>query len=95
MTLEQIRLAGLRSPSRDLGPVGLIRFLQQFETGHGDYTAERHHWLGKRTVQGLVQEIERRRKTSPPWTSCSLSSSGGLSSSEGPGDRLAVRPGQL
>ena len=31
MTLEQIRLAGLEALSRDLGPVGLVRFLQQFE----------------------------------------------------------------
>jgi hypothetical protein len=63
MTLEQIRLIGLKALSRDLGPVGLVRFLQQFETGHGDYTAERHRWLGEPTVQYLAQEIERRRET--------------------------------
>jgi hypothetical protein len=63
MTLEQIRLIGLKALSRDLGPVGLVRFLQQFEAGHGDYTAERHRWLGEPTVQYLAQEIERRRET--------------------------------
>jgi hypothetical protein len=63
MTLEQIRLTGLKALSRDLGPVGLARFLQQFETGHGDYTAERHRWLGEPTVQYLAQEIERQRET--------------------------------
>ena len=63
MTLEEVRLIGLRALSRDLGPVGLVRFLQQFETGYGDYTAERHRWLGERTVEDLVQEIERQRKT--------------------------------
>ncbi len=63
MTLEQVRLTGLRALSRDLGPVGLVRFLQQFEMGDGDYTAERHRWLGERSIQDLVQEIERRRKT--------------------------------
>ena len=63
MTLEQIRLAGLKALSDELGPVGLVRFLQQFETGHGDYTADRHHWLGDPTVQALAQEIERRRIT--------------------------------
>ena len=47
MTLEEIRLAGLRALSRDLGAVGLVRFLQQFETGYGDYTAERHRWTGE------------------------------------------------
>ena len=65
MTLEQVRLTGLRALYRDLGPVGLVRFLQQFETGYGDYTAERHLWLGEPTVQELVQEIERERKTAP------------------------------
>jgi hypothetical protein len=63
MTLEQIRLTGLKALSRDLGPVGLARFLQQFETGHGDYTAERYRWLGEPTVQYLAQEIERQRET--------------------------------
>jgi hypothetical protein len=63
MTLEEVRLIGLRALSRDLGPVGLARFLQQFETGYGDYTAERHRWLGERTVEDLVQEIERQRKS--------------------------------
>jgi hypothetical protein len=61
MTLEQIRLTGLKALSRDLGAVGLIRFLQQFETGYGDYTAERHLWLRERTVQEITQEIERQR----------------------------------
>ena len=47
MTLEQIRLAGLEALARELGPVGMVRFLQQFETGRGDYSAERHRWLAK------------------------------------------------
>ncbi len=62
MTLEQVRLAGLEALARDLGSVGMARFLQQFETGQGDYTAERHTWLGKRTVRELAEEIGRQRK---------------------------------
>lgn len=60
MTLEEIRTKGLEALSRDLGPVGLVRFLQQFETGRGDYTAERHRWLGERTVEDLAEEIRRQ-----------------------------------
>jgi hypothetical protein len=45
MTLEQIRTKGLEALSRNLGPVGLLRFLQQFETGYWDYTSERYQWL--------------------------------------------------
>jgi len=47
---------------RDLGAVGPVRFLQQFETGHGDYTAERHAWLDQDTVQDIVQQIKDRRE---------------------------------
>jgi len=62
MTLEQIRLTGLEVLARELGPVGLVRFLQQFETGRGDYSTERHRWLGERNVQDITEEIRRRRK---------------------------------
>ncbi len=62
MPLEQIRLIGLKALVRDLGSVGMVRFLQQFETGQGDYTAERHMWLGKRTVRELAEEIGRQHK---------------------------------
>jgi hypothetical protein len=33
MTLKQVRLTGLQALSRELGPVDLVRFLQQFEMG--------------------------------------------------------------
>ena len=66
MTLEQVRLTGLQALSRDLGPVGLVRFLQQFEMGYGDYTTERHGWLSDRTVRDIAQEIEHQGKTPTP-----------------------------
>ena len=66
MTLEEVRLTGLQALSRDLGPVGLVRFLQQHELGHGDYTAERHDWLGDSTVQDISQEINRKRDAPTP-----------------------------
>lgn len=62
MTLEQVRLTGLQALARDLGPVGLVRFLQQFETGYGDYTTERRRWLGHPTVGDISLEIERSRQ---------------------------------
>jgi hypothetical protein len=61
MSLEEIRLMGLKALSRELGAVGLARFLQQFETGYGDYTAERHAWLKERSAAEIVEEIERER----------------------------------
>ena len=31
---------------RELGPVDYARFIQQYEDGSGDYTRDRHQWLG-------------------------------------------------
>ena len=61
MSLAQVRASGLEALSKALGPVGLVRFLQQFETGSGDYTGERHQWLGEATVRDLAQELAQRR----------------------------------
>jgi len=58
MTLEQIRVTGYRALLRELGPVNLVRFLQQFETGYGDYTRERYEWLAQYTVEEIAQEIQ-------------------------------------
>lgn len=55
--MEQIRSAGLDALARELGTVGMVRFLQQFESGHGDYAVERHDWLGNSTVDALAREI--------------------------------------
>ncbi|NLS77506.1 MAG: hypothetical protein GXY76_09635 [Chloroflexi bacterium] len=60
-TLDEIRAAGLEALARALGPVGMIRFLQQFETGSGDYTQERRAWLGDLTVDEIAERIRHRR----------------------------------
>ncbi len=62
MTLEQIRLAGLEALARELGPVGMVRFLQQFETGQGDYSKERHDRLDELDVRTLADRIHQERK---------------------------------
>jgi len=64
MTLEQIRKTGIDLLAHHLGPVGMIRFFQQSETGWGDYTKERHQWLGNKDVKTLGEEIIAKRKTS-------------------------------
>ncbi|HRJ41693.1 MAG: hypothetical protein KJZ86_23000 [Caldilineaceae bacterium] len=55
MTLEEIRVVGLKAIANELGPVGLVRFLQMFETGKGDYSKERHEWVDR--LRG--EEIDR------------------------------------
>jgi hypothetical protein len=40
----------------------MVEFMQQFQTGRGDYTKDRHKILGRLTVDQVVNEI-RRNKT--------------------------------
>jgi hypothetical protein len=58
MTLEQIRWSGIELLGKHLGVVGMIRFLQQSETGLGDYTKERHQWLGDPDLETLAKKIQ-------------------------------------
>ena len=64
MSLEQIRIAGMEALARELGIVGMVRFLQQFETGHGDYSKDRHQWLDDQDLDTIVKRIQERRKSS-------------------------------
>jgi hypothetical protein len=61
MPLEEIRRAGLEALLRELGPEGMVRFLQQFQPGSGDYTAERAELLGTPTVAELGEALRKLR----------------------------------
>lgn len=63
MPMEEIRRRGLDALARELGPVGMVRFLQQFETGSGDYTAERAGILGTPSVAELGDALQRLRES--------------------------------
>ncbi len=65
-TLDQIRALGIQALIKQLGPVGMIRFMQQSETGWGDYTAERHQWLGDPDLRTLAGEIKRSQSGRKP-----------------------------
>lgn len=62
MTLEEIRLQGLEALMRQLGPVGMVRFLQQFETGRGDYTEDRRRWLEAERVREIARDVQAARE---------------------------------
>ena len=53
LTLEQIRRKGLAALRRELGKAGMIRFLQQFETGSGDYARERRSWVDRTSLSDI------------------------------------------
>jgi hypothetical protein len=63
-TPEQIRIAGLQALHHALGLVGMIRFLQQYETGSGDYSKDRHAWLDQWTLDDIRLELEAQRRGS-------------------------------
>ncbi|HEV3051195.1 MAG TPA: hypothetical protein VGX50_12855 [Longimicrobium sp.] len=55
------RRAELEALRRELGLVGMIRYLQQVSPGTGDYTAERAELVGHLTVDEICDAIEKRR----------------------------------
>jgi hypothetical protein len=54
--LFKIRQLGIEVLSRELGPVAMIRFLQQYEIGTGDYSKDRHHWIDNITIDDIAQK---------------------------------------
>ena len=63
MTPQQIRAAGLTALARELGLIGMIRFMQQFELGQGDYSKDRHQWLDEYAVDDIAKMVQEKKKT--------------------------------
>jgi len=63
MTPQQIREAGLEVLSRERGVAGMIRFMQQFEMGKGDYSKDRHQWLDQYSVDDIAHMVREKKTT--------------------------------
>lgn len=61
-TLDHIRREGLQALRERLGRAGMVRFLQQFETGAGDYATERHAWVDRTSLSDLQALSSKPRK---------------------------------
>jgi len=48
---------------KELGVVDAVRFLKQFTQGYGNYTQEREDMFANKSLDEIVNEIEKRRKT--------------------------------
>ena len=59
----ELRAAGCKALAEALGPLGMARFLRQFEPGSGDYTRDRENWLGNQSVQSIARRIRNRKKS--------------------------------
>ena len=64
-TLDEVRQEGLAALEERLGRADMIRFLQQFETGRGDYASERHAWVDGSTLNDVVRKAEGSQNTKP------------------------------
>ena len=63
LTPNEVRTRGYHALQRELGPVGLLKFMHQFEKGRGDYSRERHAVVDKLSLDTIFKEIRAQRKT--------------------------------
>jgi hypothetical protein len=63
-TPMEIRHEGYEALVKALGFVGMLRFMQQFDNGRGNYTEERSQWLDKFTLEDIVAEANRQNADS-------------------------------
>ena len=63
-TPMEIRHEGYEALVKALGVVGMLRFMQQFDNGRGNYTEERSQWLDKFTLEDIVAETNRQNADS-------------------------------
>lgn len=57
-----IRRMGIAALTEKLGPVGMVEFIRQFDSGYGDYTKERHKWLDNIDIDTIVKQAEANRE---------------------------------
>ena len=62
--LNQINEEAIQVLTRELGPSDTARFIQQFTTGDGDYTAERRERLQDTSIDDVMQAIKKHRDRS-------------------------------
>lgn len=60
MKIEEIRKAGLEALDKTLGPDGMIRFLNEFSYGSGNYTKDRHKYLDSYDVDSISKDLKKK-----------------------------------
>ena len=58
-----IRKAGLDALRKELGSLGMVLFMLQFDNGYGNYTDERDELLKDFTLEELDKELIAMQKT--------------------------------
>lgn len=65
MSAYQIRLEGWKALTERLGPAGAMRFMMQYDPGHGDYTQERQEIFAGLDLEDLLASVKRQKTQSP------------------------------
>lgn len=60
MSAYQIRLEGWKALTERLGPAGAMRFMMQYDPGHGDYTKERQEIFADLELDDLIAAVRRQ-----------------------------------
>ena len=59
--LAEINQLAIRLLYQELGIVNAVRFLRQFTVGFGDYTQERDALFANKTLEDIIDEVEKKR----------------------------------
>lgn len=60
MSAYEIRLEGWKALTERLGPAGAMRFMMQYDPGHGDYTKERQEIFAGLEIDDLLSAIRQQ-----------------------------------
>jgi hypothetical protein len=61
MSAYQIRLEGWKALTERLGPARAMRFMMQYDPGHGDYTKERQEIFADLELEDLLTSIRQKK----------------------------------
>jgi hypothetical protein len=64
--LAEVSRRAIEVLCRELGAVDTVRFLNQFTTGHGDYTAERDTLFAGETLDQIIADIKKAKPGKDP-----------------------------
>jgi hypothetical protein len=66
MSAYQIRLEGWKALTERLGPAGAMRFMMQYDPGHGDYSKERLEIFRDLELEELLASIRQMGSARDP-----------------------------
>jgi hypothetical protein len=62
-SLYEIRMEGWKALTDRLGAAGAMRFMMQYDPGHGDYSRERRALFAELDLEELLKAIESSRRS--------------------------------